>query len=79
MIKKDLVPIVEKAIALHRGRAKIVEVAKYIWDNHESDLRASGNLLYTWQYDMRWSANSLRRSGKMKPQDVSPKGIWELA
>ena len=34
---------------------------------------------YTWQYDLRWAAYSLRESGQMKADNESPQGIWELA
>ena len=61
------------------GKATIVEACKHVWKNHEQDLRRSGDLFYTWQYDIRWAATLLRRSGQMKPKELSPKGIWELA
>ena len=60
------------------GRAKPSEVAKYIWDNHESDLMGSGALLYTWQYDVRWAAQSLRNSGKLKAVHGRRDLPWEL-
>ncbi|WP_238394077.1 hypothetical protein, partial [Rhodovulum sulfidophilum] len=37
------------------GEARIVKISRWIWKNHEQDLRQSGDLLYTWQYEMRWS------------------------
>lgn len=43
------------------------EVSKYVWNNHESELKASGDLLYTWQYDIRWAAQQLRNEGVQKP------------
>jgi hypothetical protein len=61
-----------------RGRGTPASVAKEIWNSRESDLRASGDLFYTWQYDMRWAANRLRRAGKIKSVDDSPRGVWEL-
>jgi hypothetical protein len=77
--KEDLVTWVEDAIRANGGSARLLDVAKHIWANHESELRASGDLFYKWQYDMRWAANKLRRSGMMKSTDVSPNGVWELA
>lgn len=77
--KADLPDWVEAAIKAHGGSARLLEVAKYIWDNHESDLRRSGDLFYKWQYDMRWAANQLRNSGVMKPVATSSAGVWELA
>ncbi len=61
------------------GRGSIVEVCKFVWDNHKEELEDSGDLFYTWQYDIRWAAWQLRKEGKMKPEEISPKGIWELS
>lgn len=77
--KSDLVVWVEDAIRSRGGSAKLLDVAKYIWGEHETDLRASGDLFFKWQYDMRWAANQLRRSGVMRSADDSPTGVWELA
>ena len=60
------------------GSARLVEVAKHIWKNHEDELKGAGNLFFTWQYDMRWAANQLRRRDLMKAADISPTGVWEL-
>ncbi len=43
----------------------VVEVAKFIWEHHEAELRESGDLFYTWQYSMRWAAQELRKEGKL--------------
>ncbi|MGP9809006.1 hypothetical protein ACT3TQ_13245 [Halomonas sp. AOP12-C2-37] len=76
--KEDLQDWVADAIRAHGGKAKLVQVAKYIWDNYEAELKRSGNLLYTWQYDMRWAANALRNRGVLRSADASPRGLWEL-
>ena len=76
--KYDLADWIYYALKANNGRGTIVQLCKYIWNNHENDLRNAGDLFYTWQYDVRWAANELRRSGKMKPVNLSPKGIWEL-
>jgi hypothetical protein len=76
--KHDLQDWVRNALQATGGKASLVEVAKHIWQNHEADLKISGDLLFTWQYDMRWAANVLRHQG-MKSVEVSPRGIWELA
>jgi hypothetical protein len=70
---------VYEALTKHGGEARIVDVAKHIWVHHESDLRASGDLYYTWQYDMRWAAKRLRDEGKIASPEGSPRGIWALA
>lgn len=77
--KHDLPDWVQNALRDIGGHASILGVAKHIWKNHESELKTSGDLFFTWQYDMRWAANSLRRRGIMKPAEVSPVGVWELA
>ena len=77
--RSDLDTWVREALKQSGGRGSIVDVAKFIWQTYESQLRDSGDLFYTWQYDMRWAANRLRRKGVVKPVNVSPAGIWELA
>lgn len=54
------------------------EVSKYVWENHEEQLRASGDLLYTWQYDIRWAAQKLRNEGILKPVYGRRDLPWEL-
>jgi hypothetical protein len=76
--KYDLADWLYQALKDNGGRGSIVEVCKHIWKHHEVDLRSAGDLFFTWQYDVRWSANELRRSGKIKPVALSPQGIWEL-
>jgi len=76
--KADLPDWVAAAIIGHGGSARLLDVAKHIWMHHEQDLKASGDLFYKWQYDMRWAANKLRNSGIMKPVEDSPTGVWEL-
>jgi hypothetical protein len=66
------------ALNANGGRARIAKICKYIWDNHETELRDAGDLFYTWQYDVRWAADKLRRNGKMKPAYASPQVVWEL-
>jgi hypothetical protein len=76
--KYDLADWLYNALKANNGKGTIVQLCKHIWINHEDDLLNSGDLFFTWQYDVRWAANELRRSGKMKPVDLSPKGVWEL-
>lgn len=61
------------------GKGSIVEICKSIWENHKEELENSGDLFYTWQYDIRWTAWQLREQGKMKQDALSQKGIWELS
>ncbi len=55
------------------------EVSKYVWEHHEAELKASGNLLYTWQYDIRWAAQNLRNEEILKPVHGRRDLPWELA
>jgi hypothetical protein len=77
--KNDLPSYVIEALKAKRGSASILDVCKYVWAKHEKDIRSTDGLFYTWQYDIRWAATELRNSKIMKPAEVSPKGIWELA
>lgn len=77
--KTDLVQWVEDAVRDHDGTATVVEVAAHIWDHHEQDLRESGTLFYTWQYDMRWAAQRLRDEGVFKDARSAAPRRWELA
>lgn len=63
--REDLKDWVYEAVRENGGVASIVTVAKHIWIHHEAELRASGDLFYKWQYDMRWAAQRLRNSKKM--------------
>jgi hypothetical protein len=77
---KELLKLwVMDALKASGGSASVVEVSRFIWENHEGEIRAGGDLLFTWQYDVRWAAHSLRRSGLLKSVDESPRGVWELA
>lgn len=78
MLRYDLPDILYSAIKDMGGQTNIIDVCKYVWEKYESDLRHSGDLFYTWQYDIRWAATELRKSKRMKAADISPRGIWEI-
>ncbi len=78
MKKYDLPDILYSTIKLMGGKATIIDVCKYIWEKYESNLRNSGDLFYSWQYDIRWAATNLRKSKKMKAAEESPRGLWEI-
>jgi hypothetical protein len=61
------------------GRGTILDISRRVWDRHEPDIRAAGDLLYEWQYELRWAGDILRRDGVLRPTDDVPRGIWELA
>lgn len=76
--RNDLRTWVLAAIRAQGGAATIVKVAERIWADHERDLRASGRLFYTWQYDIRWCALELRKAGVLAAVNKSPAGMWVL-
>jgi hypothetical protein len=61
------------------GRGTILEISRRVWNRHEADIRATGDLLYEWQYELRWAGDILRQNGVLRPTDDVPRGIWELA
>jgi hypothetical protein len=69
---------VKDALAALGGSGTVVDVAAEIWKHHESELRASGELFYTWQYDMRWAAQLLRDAGVAQSASDRRRGVWEL-
>ena len=74
----DLQQWVIEALEAQGGTATIVEVARHLWSHHEAELRNSGDLFYTWQYDMRWACTRLRERKIVQPAEVSARGDWKL-
>lgn len=60
------------------GSARILDICKKVWESHENDIRQSGNLLYEWQYEIRWAGDLLRRQKKLRPASLSSRGVWEI-
>lgn len=60
------------------GHGSIISICKRFWSEYENELRNSGDLFYTWQYDIRWAATTLRKTGRMIDAKVSPSGVWEI-
>jgi hypothetical protein len=46
--KEDLQQWLIDALEAYRGSATIPRICEHIWDNHEAELRAAGDLFYTW-------------------------------
>ena len=74
--KDNLIEWTMEALASLGGAAHHVEVAKHIWHHHEEDLRAAGDLFYTWQYDLRWAAFKLRERDRLQP--AGRDGVWRV-
>lgn len=60
------------------GSGSIIDVCRVIWQRHEHDLRASGDLFYTWQYDIRWAATKLRHAGRLAETASKSHQPWRL-
>ncbi|MEM1484185.1 hypothetical protein V6615_04790 [Oscillospiraceae bacterium PP1C4] len=78
MNRYDLPNILYKAIKDMGGKTNIIDVCKLVWKSYQNDLENSGDLFYTWQYDIRWAATELRKTKRMKAAEQSPRGIWEI-
>ena len=78
--KADLKTWVIEALETLGGSGTVVQVTREVWERHEHDLRASGDLFYTWQYDIRWAAQQLRDTGALRPANGRRPGTpWVLA
>lgn len=77
--KSDLMGWVLEALEARGGNGTVVDVSREIWQRHEADLRASGDLFFTWQYDVRWAAQKLRDAGVLKQSSETAGRAWELA
>lgn len=76
--RKVLQDWVLDALNANGGCGRVVDVSKYIWLHHESELRDAGDLFFTWQYDVRWAAQRLRDAGKLKPAN-NRNAPWQVA
>jgi len=70
---------VEEALRDLGGSASIIGICRHVWNHHEQEIRKKGDLVYEWQYEIRWAGDLLRREGVIRPADVSKRGIWELS
>lgn len=75
--RADLTDWVHAALVELGGRGSQLDVAKLVWRDHERDLRDSGDLFFTWQYDIRWAATRLRKRGVMAVNRAGEP--WRLA
>jgi hypothetical protein len=76
--KQDLRAWVVAALREAGGSASVVEVARSIWSRHRDELELSGDLFFTWQYDIRWAAMVLRKDGVIAPAQVGADRKWTL-
>jgi hypothetical protein len=78
MNRYDLPDILYSSIKSMGGQTSIIDVCRYIWKHYQQELLNSGDLFYTWQYDIRWAATELRKTKRMKAVELSQRGIWEI-
>ncbi len=76
-VKRDLRDWIMQALSDLGGQGSVVDVCRHVWEHHEAELRASGDLFFTWQYDVRWAAQSLRDEGLLWPSNRG-RGPWAL-
>ena len=78
MKREDLKWCIVEALNAQGGKGTIVDVAREIWQRHEAELRLSGDLFFTWQYDIRWAKKQLRDEGRLKIGQIGNKSPWIL-
>lgn len=76
--RRDLDDWVLNALAALGGNGTIVDVCRWIWQSKRTELESSGDLLYTWQYDVRWAIKRLRLAKKLKQAKEAPRGNLRL-
>lgn len=76
--RQDLLDWVPEALRKLGGKARVADVARQIWADHRKELEESGDLFFTWQYDMRWAAQKLRKKGVLAPQSETKGRAWVL-
>lgn len=77
--KDDLMAWVLTALEELGGSGTVVEVCEVVWRRHEPELRTSGDLFYTWQYDIRWAAQRLRDEGCLQSAKGARRAPWSLS
>ena len=79
MITKEMLPdLLYSVLKKMGGSASLLAVCKKFYSIYEVELKSSGDLFYTWQYDIRWAATTLRKTDRMIDAKVSPNGVWEI-
>jgi hypothetical protein len=76
--RSDLQEWIVEALERLGGEASVVQVCRDVWRWHEDELHDSGDLFFTWQYDIRWAAQKLRDRGVLLADAETPRGVWQL-
>lgn len=64
-----------EALGVSDRSASPLQVAKVVWKHHEQDLKSAGDLLFTWQLDVRATADAMAATGSLV---VEQNGDWTL-
>ena len=56
MDRYDLPEVLYSSLDALDGQSDIIGVCKNVWEHYSTNLENSGDLFYTWQYDIRWAA-----------------------
>lgn len=75
MTRHDFKPWIMEALDSNGGRAGIFQIARFIWDNYHHKISRDKKILYTWQYEMRWAAQSLKDDGLIELGKFK-RGVW---
>lgn len=67
---------ITEALRQQGSRASGLAIARWVWSTHESALRDSGDLLYTWQLDLQACAEAMLTQGALA---LDANGDWSLA
>src|SRR3546814_9958520 len=65
---------IAEALGVIGPSASPIAVAKSVWAQHEQEIRASGDLLYTWQLDLQTATEAMISEGTLALAD----GEWSL-
>ena len=56
----------------------ITDVNRYIWNKYENDIRMSDEMLYKWQYQLRWAFTNLKKDGVCDFNKQGQNSLWLL-
>jgi hypothetical protein len=77
MTRQDFKPWILEALRDHGGKAEIFQISRFIWDNYHHKISRDNKILYTWQYEIRWAALSLRDNGLIELGKFK-RGVWSM-
>ena len=76
LTRQRLEPLIVEALRSAGGSLSLKEINKFVWENHQDELKRSGDFFYIWQYELRWAGEALDKAGRISRGP--PRGIWHL-